>query len=80
MTYRKLNALIKRDKYSISLIEEILARVQESKYLTRLNIIIAFNKFRMNSNSEDLVTFITSFGVFKYLIFFFSLTNGPAFF
>jgi len=40
--YRKLNALIKRDRYSLSLIDETLARIQESKYLTRLNIIVAF--------------------------------------
>ncbi len=32
--YRKLNALIKRDCYSLSLIDETLACIQESKYLT----------------------------------------------
>ena len=32
--YRKFNALIKRDCYSLLLIDEILARIQESKYLT----------------------------------------------
>jgi len=32
--YRKLNALIKRNHYSLSLIDETLARIQESKYLT----------------------------------------------
>ncbi len=32
--YRKLNALIKRDHYSLSLIDETLACIQESKYLT----------------------------------------------
>ena len=32
--YRKLNALIKRDHYSLSLIDKILACIQESKYLT----------------------------------------------
>ncbi len=42
--YRKLNALIKRNRYSLLLIDETLARIQESKYLTRLNIIVAFNK------------------------------------
>jgi hypothetical protein len=77
MDYRRLNALIKRDKYPILLINEILARVQEFKYLTRLNIIAAFNKLRMNSDSEDLTTFITSFGAFKYLILSFGFTNGP---
>ncbi len=32
--YRKLNALIKRDHYSLSLINETFVRIQESKYLT----------------------------------------------
>ncbi len=44
VNYRKLNALIKRDRYSLLLIDEILARIQESKYLIQLNIIVAFNK------------------------------------
>jgi hypothetical protein len=76
--YRKLNALTKRDRYSIPLINEVLARVQESKYLIKLDIIAAFNKLRMNLDSEDLTTFITSFGAFKYLVLPFGLTNGPA--
>ncbi len=57
--YRKLNALIKRNRYSLPLIDEILARIQESKYLIQLNIIVAFNKLRMHSDSEDLTIFIT---------------------
>ncbi len=32
--YRKLNALIKRNRYSLLLIDETLARIQDSKYLT----------------------------------------------
>jgi hypothetical protein len=35
INYRRLNALIKRNKYSIPLIEKVLARVQRFKYLTR---------------------------------------------
>jgi hypothetical protein len=34
MDYRRLNTLTKRDKYLIPLIDEVLARVQGSKYLT----------------------------------------------
>jgi len=34
VNYRKLNALIKQNRYSLSLIDETLAHIQESKYLT----------------------------------------------
>jgi len=76
--YRKLNALTKRDRYPLPLIDETLARIQGSKYLTRLDIIAAFNKLRMHPGSEDLTTFITSFGSYKYHVMPFGLTNGPA--
>jgi len=78
--YRKLNALTKRNRYPLPLIDETLARIQESKYLTRLNIIVAFNKLRMHSGSEDLTTFITSFGFYKYHVMPFELTNGSTFY
>jgi len=78
--YRKLNALIKRDRYSLSLIDETLARIQESKYLTQLNIIVAFNKLRMHSDSEDLTIFIIFFDSYKYHVMLFELTNESTFY
>ncbi len=78
--YRKLNVLIKRDRYSLSLIDETLARIQESKYLTRLNIIVAFNKLRMHSDSEDLTIFIIFFNSYKYHVMLFKLINESAFY
>jgi len=80
VNYRKLNALIKRDHYSILLIDEVLARIQGSKYLTQLDIIITFNKLRMSSESEDLTTFITFFDIYKYKVMLFELINESAFF
>ncbi len=78
VNYWKLNALIKRDRYSILLINEVLARIQDSKYLTQLNIIIMFNKLRMSSKSENLTTFVTFFDVYKYRVMLFKLINKLA--
>ncbi len=78
--YRKLNALIKRNRYSLLLIDETLARIQESKYLTQLNIIVAFNKLRMHSGSEDLTIFITFFDSYKYHVMLFELINESTFY
>ncbi len=80
VNYRKLNALTKRNRYSILLIDEVLARIQGSKYLTRLDIIVTFNKLRMSTESENLTTFVTFFDVYKYRVMFFELINELAFF
>ncbi len=80
VNYRKLNALIKRDHYSLSLIDETLTRIQESKYLTRLNIIVAFNKLRMHSDSKDLTIFIIFFNSYKYHVILFKLINESTFY
>ncbi|SLM34530.1 retrotransposon nucleocapsid protein [Lasallia pustulata] len=76
--YRKLNAITKRNRYPIPLIEETLAKVTGCKYLTKLDVIAAFNKLRMHPNSEDYTTFITSMGAYKYHVLPFGLTNSPA--
>ena len=75
VNYRKLNAIIKRNRYFISLIDEVLIRIQDCKYLTRLNIIIAFNKLRMHSNNENFITFVIFLEAYKYRVLLFELTN-----
>ncbi len=78
--YRRLNALIKRNHYFLSLIDETLARIQESKYLTWLNIIVTFNKLRMHLNNEDLTIFIIFFDSYKYHVMLFELINEFTFY
>ncbi len=78
--YRKLNALIKRDRYSLFLIDETLTCIQDSKYLTRLNIIVVFNKLHMHSSSEDLTIFIIFFDFYKYHVMSFELINDSTFY
>ena len=73
--YRKLNVIIKRNNYFISLIEKTLAKVIDCKFLFKLNIISVFNKFRMNSQSENLIIFICSLNIYKYHVLLFELIN-----
>ena len=78
--YRKLNALIKRNRYLLLLINETLTCIQDSKYLTWLNIIVIFNKLCMHSSSEDLTIFIISFDFYKYHMMSFKLINDSTFY
>ncbi len=80
INYRKLNALIKWNCYLLLLIDEILAHIQDSKYLTQLNIIVVFNKLCMHLNSEDLTIFIIFFDFYKYHMMSFELINDSIFY
>jgi hypothetical protein len=76
--YRKLNGLIRKDKYPLPLINETLARLSHAKFFTRLDIRQAFHRIRMREENEDLTTFRTRFSAFKYRVMPFGLINRPA--
>ncbi len=80
VNYRKLNVIFKRNKYSLSLINEIIDKIVSCKHLTRLNIISAFNKLQMHFDSENYITFITALEAYKYKMLSFKLTNESIFF
>jgi len=48
--------------------------------LTWLNIIVAFNKLCMSTESKNLITFVTFFNVYKYKVMLFELINESTFF
>ena len=57
---KKLNVIIKRNRYFISLINEILIKI---KYFTQLNIIIIFNKLRIRLDNKNFIVFIIFFSI-----------------
>ena len=75
VNYRKLNVMIKRNRYLLSLIKEVIKKIISYKHLIRLNIIVVFNKLRMHLESENMITFITALKFYKYKILFFNLIN-----
>ena len=75
VNYRRLNHITKRNRYFISLIEKILIKMQDCKYLIKLNIISIFNKFRMNEKNEKLITFVIFIKSYKYRMLSFELIN-----
>ena len=78
VNYWKLNILTKRNRYSILLIEKTLIRIINCKYLTKLDIIVVFNKLRIYSKNEDFTIFVIFIKVYKYYMLLFELTNDFA--
>jgi transposase InsO family protein len=76
--YRKLNAVTKKDRYPLPLVDELMERLSRAKIFTKLDIRQGFHRIRMSPESEDLTTFRTRYGAYKYRVMPFGLTNGPA--
>ncbi|KAK1914030.1 hypothetical protein P3342_007276 [Pyrenophora teres f. teres] len=63
--YRALNALTKKDRYPLPLIQETLHNVAKARWFTKLDVIAAFHKIRVREGDEWLTAFHTRFGLFK---------------
>ena len=74
--YRKLNIITKKNRYSFSLIKKVIEKIINYKYLTRLDIIITFNKLRIHPDSEDFIIFIIILRAYKYRVLLFNLINN----
>ncbi len=75
VNYRDLNAIIVKNQYSLSLILEMLNRLNQAKIFIKLNIISAFNRLWIKEEDEVLIIFCTQFKLFKYLVILFNLCN-----
>jgi hypothetical protein len=50
--YRELNAIIVKNRYSLSFINETFDRIVDVKYFIKLDIIAAYNKLRIKKRDE----------------------------
>ena len=75
MSYKDLNAIIIKNKYSLSLIFETLNRFSRVKIFIKLDIIFAFNQLRIREEDKALIVFRIRFELFKYLVMLFDLCN-----
>ena len=80
VNYQKLNAIIKRNYYSLSLINEVIDKIVDCKHLTWLNIILIFNKLQMHSDNENYTIFIIALKAYKSKMISFKLINDSVLF
>lgn len=76
--YRALNAISKKDRYPLPLINETLERIGKARWFTKLDVIAAFHKIRIAKGYEWLTAFRTRFGLFEWLVTPFGLANAPS--
>ena len=76
--YRKLNAITVKNQYPLPLISELINKLKNAKYFTKLDIQWGYNNIWMKEGNEWKAVFRTNRGLFEPLVMFFGLTNSPA--
>ena len=67
-----------KNRYPLPLISELMDRIKNAKYYTKLDLRDAFNQLRVALGDEWKTAFRTRYGHFEYLVMPFGLTNAPA--
>jgi hypothetical protein len=76
--YRRLNAMTKKNRYPLPLIEELQDRLQGAKWFTKLDIREGYYRIRIKEGEEWKTAFRTRYGLYEYQVMPFGLTNAPA--
>jgi hypothetical protein len=76
--YRALNAITRKNRYPLPLIDDLIHRLKDACYFTKLDVRWGYNNVRIRKADEWKAAFRTNRGLFEPLVMYFGLTNSPA--
>jgi hypothetical protein len=76
--YRAPNAITRKNRYPLPLINDLIHRLKDTHYFTKLDVRWGYNNVHICEGDEWKATFCTNRGLFEPLVMYFGLTNSPA--
>jgi hypothetical protein len=76
--YRALNAITRKNRYPLSLIDDLIHTLKDARYFTKLDVRWGYNNVRIREGDEWKAAFRTNRGLFEPLVMYFGLTHSPA--
>jgi hypothetical protein len=76
--YRALNAITRKNQYPLPLIDNLIHRLKDTRYFTKLDVRWGYNNVRIREGDKWKAAFHTNRGRFEPLVMYFGLTNCPA--
>lgn len=76
--FRHLNALTKKGRYPVPIIEEFLDELNKASWFTSLDLLAGFHQILLKSGEEYKTAFQTHSGHYEFRVMAFGLTGAPA--
>jgi hypothetical protein len=76
--YRALNAITRKNRYPLPLIDDLIHQLKDAHYFTKLDVRWGYNNVRIRKGDEWKAAFCTNRGLFEPLVMYFGLTNSLA--
>jgi hypothetical protein len=76
--YRALNVITRKNRYPLPLIDDLIHRLKDARYFTKLDVRWGYNNVRIREGDKWKAAFRTNRGLFEPLVMYFGLTNSPA--
>jgi hypothetical protein len=76
--YRALNAITRKNRYPLPLIDDLIHWLKDVRYFTKLDVHWGYNNVCICEGDKWKAAFCTNRGLFEPLVMYFGLTNSPA--
>ena len=74
---RQANSGVRRERYPVPTVDEVLQDLNQSKYFSKLDLNSAYHQIELEPESRDITTFSTHRGLFRYKRLMFGVSCAP---
>jgi hypothetical protein len=78
--YRSLNEVTIKNKYPLPQIEDLFDQMKGAKIFSKIDLRSGYHQLKIRAEHVPKAAFTTRYGLYKFLVMSFGLTNAPAYF